>query len=285
MREYTLAACADSAQLRGGAQLSPRASRRSGVALRLLYCAAVPSHARAGVIVTVTVAIAVAFAGCGSARDGGAGQLLTPDATGWVDRSTTGTTGIQGPWYAFTDGESCLSRHTAAECSVLVTPDPADPIFAPTANLGMCAVGVIAKVIPGPGPDGQLELDWSNMWGARIAFALDAAGYDAPAHGVTGLAFHIDAEPARGAEMTVVISTATTGNDPPWWGGATSDTSPVHAGRNEIRWAAVGGPHYFANPPPFDPTLIRTIEFGIKADNLDAKSFAFCINELTALTD
>lgn len=207
---------------------------------------------------------------------------------GWVDRSTTGTTGIEGPWYAFTDGESCLARHTPAECSTLVTPDPAAPIFGPTGDLGMCAVGVVRKVIAGA--DGTL--DWSNMWGARIAFDFNQdADYDAPAHGVTGLAFHIDAEPPRGAEMQVLLSTAPANIDLAWWGGGRAgtagDTSPVHAGRNDIRWGDVGGPNYLTNPPPppFDPRQLRSIQFGVKANDLVAKSFAFCIRGLTALTD
>lgn len=231
------------------------------------------------------VALALAMADCGSAEStaGGAGQLLRPDATGWVDRTTTGTTGIQGRWYAFTDASNCLPRHAATECSALVRPDPDDPSFGVTGNLGMCAVGVVAKVIAGP--DGQL--DWSNMWGARIAFDLnDGTDYDAPVHGVTGLAFHIGAEPARGAEMQVLLPTAaTTPHDPAWWGGATAETSPVHAGRNEIRWADVGGPNYLESPPPFDPTHLRSIQFGVKANELSAKSFAFCIDQLTALAD
>ncbi len=227
------------------------------------FCDAPSLSCHAHRCATAAVAIAVAIAGCDSARSGGSdrGQLLTPDATGWVDRSTTGTTAIQGAWYAFTDGSSCLPRHPAAECSTFVPPDLGSPSFAPTGGLGMCAAGVAAKVIAGS--DGKP--DWSNIWGARIAFDLnDGQDYDAPAHGVTGLAFHIDAEPARGAEMLIILPTATANIDAASWAGATAPTSPVHAGRNEIRWADVGGPNYLLgtnNPPsPFDPKSERTRE-------------------------
>ena len=257
--------------------------RRNRVVAHPRFCdsAAVPSHPSAGAI--VAVAIVVATAGCGSARSGGAGQPLTPDANGWVDQSTTGTTGIHGPWYAFTDRNDCVPLHTDAECSKFVTPSTVDP-FPPTAGLGMCAVGVVAKVIAGS--DGKP--DYSHIWGARIAFDFnEGADYDAPAQSVTGLAFHIDAEPPRGAEMNVILTTATAAINPASWGGATAEISPVHAGRNEFRWADVGGPSYLTNPPPppFDPAQLLSIQFGVKADEFAAKSFAFCISELTALTD
>jgi hypothetical protein len=244
----------------------------------------VPVMSRHGATFAIAIAIAVAIAGCGSAQSGGAaGQPLTPDDTGWVDRSTTGSTGIEGAWYTFADSENCLAAgHPAAACSLFVTPDPAAGVFAPTGDLGMCAVGVVAKVIAGP--DGQP--DWNNIWGAYIAFDLNHGGaYDAPAHGVTGLAFHIDAEPADGAEMRVQLATPATNLAPAVWGSATADTSPVRAGRNELRWADVRGPNYVLNPPPFDPTQLTSIAFGIMTDDQRARSFAFCISGLTALTD
>ena len=44
-------------------------------------------------------------------------------------------------------------------------PDLGSPTFPPTGGLGMCAVGVAAKVIAGS--DG--EPDWSNIWGRGSA--------------------------------------------------------------------------------------------------------------------
>ena len=86
----------------------------------------------------------------------------------------------------------------------------------------MCAVGIAAKAIAGP--DGNP--DWGNIWGARIGLTLnDGEPYDARAHGVTGLAFHIDAEPPPNAGLRVQLRTHP-GNDPPLWGGAAAETSP-----------------------------------------------------------
>lgn len=78
-----------------------------------------------------------------------------------------------------------------------VTPDPNAPSFRPTGDVGMCAVGIAAKPIAGP--DGNP--DWTNIWGARIALTLnDGEPYDARAHGVTGLAFHIDSDVGPAAD-------------------------------------------------------------------------------------
>jgi hypothetical protein len=140
---------------------------------------------------------------------------------------------------------------------------------------------------PGHVRDGRRRSgDQRSIWGVHIGFNFNGGTpYDAPAHGVTGLAFHIDSEPAQDGEMLVLLSTAATGYDSPAWGGATADTAPVHIGRNEFRWPDVGGPHYIPEPPPFDPTQILSIEFGVKEDQFAPKSFAFCISALTALRD
>jgi hypothetical protein len=212
-----------------------------------------------------------------------AGQALVPDDQGRVERSTTGTTGIQGRWTASTDAEDCQTKgkHAAAECSKLITPDPRSPRFAPTGDLGMCMVGVAAKVILRS--DGRI--DYAHIWGAPISLSLqDGASYDAPAHGVTGFAFHVDAEPPP-RTLRVVLATATAPADSPFWGGVSSEMSPVHAGHNEFRWADVGGPIWADNPPRFDPTRLISISFVVPADPNGAKAFSFCIDQLTALTN
>ena len=196
----------------------------------------------------------------------------------------TGTTGIQGRWFASVDTQDCQTRgkHVARECSLFVTPDPKAPRFPPTADLGMCTVGVAAKAIAGA--DGTA--DWQNIFGARVGLSLNDGGpYDAPAHGVTGFAFHIDGEPPPNAGIRVEMATASSRMEPALWGGSVAERSPVHAGHNEFRWADVGGPLYVRPPPRFDPTRLLSIAFSVPTDSAGAKTFAFCIDHLTALTN
>ncbi len=145
----------------------------------------------------------------------------------------------------------------------------------------MCMVAVAAKVILGS--DGHF--DFGNIWGARLTFSLqDGASYDAPAHGVTGFAFHVDAEPPP-STLRVALATAIAPANSPFWGGVASEVSPVHAGHNELRWADVGGPIWADRPPRFDPTRLISISFVVPADSHRAKAFSFCIDQLTALTN
>ena len=253
-------------------------------------------HARAQTLLLAAVLAAGAAAGCRPAgeavSDPGAGdgrskratreQLLVPDAQGRVARSTTGATGIQGRWGVNADTEVCqtVGKHDARDCSRIVTPDPAAPVFAPTADLGMCATGVVAPVIVGKGG----KMDYNQIWGATVFFTFDGRGFDAPAHHVTGFGFHIDAEPAPGL-LRVMLSTVSRHIDAAFWGGSASEASPVHAGRNEFRWADVGGPIWVDNPPPFDPTELTELQFFVPTVPGAARSFSFCIDQLTALLD
>jgi hypothetical protein len=61
--------------------------------------------------------------------------------------------------------------------------------------------------------------------------------------------------------------------------------SPVHAGRNEVRWADVGGPIWVEDPPPFDPAKLAGVYFQVPAVPGGARSFNFCIDQLTLLLD
>jgi len=210
-------------------------------------------------------------------------QVLVADENGRVRDTATGTTGIRGRWFAATDADECQKKgkHALKECSRFVTPDPTAPSFRPTRDLGFCAVGVSARPIPRP--DGTP--DWENIWGARIGLTLnDGEPYDARAHGVTGFAFHIDSEPPPNRGMRVQLAMGP-GNDPPVWGGATTETSPVHMGRNELRWAEVGGPPYLENPPTLDPRHLVSIQFTIPTHPAGARTFSFCIRQLAALTN
>jgi hypothetical protein len=208
---------------------------------------------------------------------------LVADRSGRVDPATTGTTGIRGRWFASADTDDCRERgkHPASECSVLIAPDPSAAGFEPTQDLGMCAMGVAAKAIAGA--DGNP--DWSHIWGVHVGLTLnDGAPYDALEHRITGFAFHIDVEPPRGAGFRILFPTPSI-DDAALWGGSVSETSPVHAGRNEVRWKDVGGPPWVANPRPFDPTRLVSLVFQIPSTASGATSFAFCIDQLVALTD
>jgi hypothetical protein len=221
-------------------------------------------------------------------------QLLVPDeATGWVDKSTTGKTKIQGLWVAVADGvdnngPSCQAGgHPAADCSVFDEPDPGATTYLPTKDLGMCTSGIVAKV--SSGANGQPDYD--HIWGAEILFLLNvptAGGepqlYDTGRGGVTGFAFDIDSEPPPGAKIAVELTkNATNQGAPPSWGSKGAKWSPVHAGHNEFRWSEVGGPWYLTDPPKFDASLLRQIGFHVLANQTQATSYSFCINNLTAL--
>jgi len=236
------------------------------------------------------------------------GQALTPDSRGWIDRSTTGETRMQGAWVSFADGfkvaggllgpgDCQKSGHADAECSIVLSTDPASPMYPPTADLGMCLFGVAAKVVPGA--NGQP--DYNGIWGFGFGIDFDypdwpeprtlmnrpttTRRYDALAHGVTGIAFDIDSEPAPRGGIRVHVTTMSAPNQSAWWGGATAESSPIHAGHNEFHWADVGGPTYLPNPPAFDPTQLLGLNFSANSDVKGPVAIAFCINNLTALID
>jgi hypothetical protein len=254
---------------------------------------------RQGIARAVVVAGAIAIVGCGSPGEmppEAADQPLIPDETGRIDRTKTGTTGIEGRWHVFSDGTNpegvpsgtCQNNgHDSAQCSIVISPDPTAMIFPPTVVngfvLGMCVVGVAARVIS----DASGNPDYSHIWGLGIAVDFNGvqAYYDAPAHGVTGIAFDIDSEPPPRGGIRVEVPTQATALQPAWWGGATDDTSPVHAGHNELRWASVGGPVYSTGLPAFDPTRILAILFHAVSDPDGPETVSFCINNLAALRD
>ena len=196
----------------------------------------------------------------------------------------TGTTGIQGRWFASADTEDCQKKgkHAKRECSLFITPNSQAPDFRPTGDLGMCVVGIAAKIIERS--DGSL--DWDNIWGARIGLTLnDDAPYDAPVHGVTGFAFHLDSEPPPNTGIRVQLSTSHAKGDFALWGGGAAETSPVHAGRNEFRWQDMVRPPFIEKPAAFDPSDLLAIVFTVPATGVGAKSFGFCITQLVALTN
>lgn len=223
-------------------------------------------------------------------------QLLVPDQSGFVARSTTGRTKIQGAWFAVADGlnpggapGACQAGgHADADCSTFLEPAPAlVSAYPPTKDLGMCTSGRVAKVVA----DADGQPDYGHIWGAGIVFLLNVPSlggepqlYDTVRGGVTGFAFDIDVEPPPNAKLAVELTMNTTNeNAPPTWGWREASWSPVHAGHNEFRWEDVGGPFYVKSPPTFDPSWLKQIAFHVLASPTEAVSYSFCINNLTAL--
>jgi len=235
------------------------------------------------------------------------GVTLVPDATGWVDGAAEGNTiGVQGAWYPYGDQYgvakcTTVGLHLPAECSTISTPDPLVEGF-PNVQGAMCTSGETAVVLPcGPNVPGCTagNPDYSNMWGAGIGLDLNAEGGDAGAkspwnpdeHGVTGIAFEIDALPPGGlrVEFPMVLPDMTTTEDhpdgSPYWG-ATSNfqSSPAVVGHNEIAWSAVLPPR---TSYTFDQKKILAIQFHVPAvtSGTTRRGYTFCIRNLTFLTD
>jgi hypothetical protein len=216
--------------------------------------------------------------------------LLPPDSTGWVDRTTTGPTQIQGRWYGFADGfgadgmsasGTCesIGHQPPENCSQLTTPSPGS---FPNTDGRMCTAGVAAGInlIGGTTPDKN------PIKGAGIAFSFNlpdmtatALPYDATANGVKGIAFDMDNVPASG--MRVQFPTADALNPAFWLGNAS--ISPVFPGHNVILWPDVLGPYYDGQAPAFDPTMLLRVEFLVPASSQTAIPFSFCISNLAAL--
>jgi hypothetical protein len=225
---------------------------------------------------------------------------LTPDGSGHYDGSNPA--GVLGNWWSTGDaygtdfslgsGPCAAAGFPASACSVLTEPMPGRS-FRPDPNgRGMCAAGVAAQVIP----DETGSLAWSSIWGDFIGFDLNNPGtpgdgwtflgqYDAVAHGITGLAFDIDAVPT-GGHIRVCFGTQGTEYDSAYWQGATADLSPVDApGHYEIRWPAVGGPLYLPNPPAFDPTRLEAVKFQIVSNSSAPVPFGICLSKIALLTN
>jgi len=227
------------------------------------------------------------------------GIPLVVDQNGHYDGSNAA--GVTGYWWSTGDayatdptlsvGSCPAAGFPASACSVLSSPTP-DAFFQPDASGRMCASGVAAQVIP----DATGNLAWSAIWGDIIGFDVNNPGmfsdglttravYDAPAHGITGLAFDIDAVPV-GGHLRVSFQTVGTENSAAYWGGASSDLSPVFApGHYEIRWPEVGGPMYLPSPPPFDPTKLEAIHFHVVSNSFEPVPFNFCLSNLMLLTN
>jgi hypothetical protein len=228
------------------------------------------------------------------------GTLLVPDGDGHFDGSNAA--GVIGSWWSTGDdygmnnlpgaGTCPADGFPDTACSVLTTPTPGTSFRPDASGRGMCTSGVSAQVIQ----DGTGNLAFSSIWGNIIGFnpanpgtladgATLVGPYDAPAHGITGFAFDIDAVPP-GGHLRVTFQTVGTEKNAAYWGGATGDLSPVTApGHYEMRWAEVGGPLYLTNPPPFDPTRLTGITFQVVSNASTPVPFNFCVNNTMLLTN
>ena len=250
-------------------------------------------------------------AGTGGGHDAqmSTGVAIAPNASGYFDGSNTA--GVVGAWWASGDdyspsgvagtGNCPMAGFPNTDCSTIATPTPGTP-FTPDPNgRGMCTSGVAAQVLAGDGG----ALAYSAIWGTIIGFDLNDPGqasvdggpdasrpdagskgqYDAAAHGVTGVAFDIDAPPMAGS-FRVAFQTLGTENNAAYWEGALSNSSPVSSGGHyEVRWPEVGGPMYLTNSPPFDPTKLESMMFQVVTNTNAPVTYKFCINNIVMLTN
>jgi hypothetical protein len=224
---------------------------------------------------------------------GGDGTALRATGTGWIS-ATSNAFGIQGSWYPYADGQGpdgqgqgpCqMGGYPPSACSVLTAPPPGN-FFSPSAQGAMCVAGSVGRVVN----NAMGQPDFDHIWGAGIGFDFADSGgtppvvgpYNATAKGIAGIAFDLDMVPAPG--IRVDFLTPTTENNPASWGGLTLALSPVKVGRNEIRWAEVGGPNYIAPPPAFDPTRLLSVHFHVPADTASSATFSFCVSNVAVLT-
>jgi hypothetical protein len=234
------------------------------------------------------------------ARPPSTGIVLVPDADGMYDGSNAA--GVVGAWWSIGDfygvdtspgsGLCPMAGFPPESCSMLTTPTPGSPFRPDPGGRGMCTSGVAAQVANGS--DGQPA--YSSIWGNIIGFALNSTAprdagsdtlgvYDAPAHGITGFAFDIDAVPP-GGQLRVTFPTKGTENNAAYWSGTTNNLSPITSpGHYEMRWPEIGGPMYLTAAPPFDPTTLEMISFHVVSNTIAPTSYSFCINNVMLLTN
>jgi hypothetical protein len=218
------------------------------------------------------------------------GIVLISDGEGLV--SGPNVAGINGYWYVNSDAIEpgyCLDvGFTAAQCSTVDTPPHDHYAFVPPDPSKICTSGAAAKVIANPS---TMALDYEHIWGTNLGLDFNnmdrtnvnrGGTWDAPANGITGFSFVIDTPPGS---IRVSFSTDAAPYKAAYWSGAKAGASPVKPGLNVVRWADVGGPMYVTNPPLFDPTQIRGIQFTVVSNATQSIPFDFCISELTALTE
>lgn len=219
--------------------------------------------------------------GTGGSTASGAGVVLTPDATGWIDK-TSNSLMVQGAWYPYSDATGdakCITAgmHPSSACSMITTPTGTG--FANTGGM-MCTAGSVEMVIGTPP-------DYSNMWGAGIGLDLASSGgalstkSEFNASALKGISFDIDMVPGPGLRVefpSQATDGGTAGSD--YWGATSSyPNSPIVKGTNTVLWSAVAGPMGHV----FDPSKIESIQFHVPTTTSAGGSFSYCISNLKML--
>jgi hypothetical protein len=244
--------------------------------------------------------------GSGAGAGGGTGSctvgdLLLPNATGFVQDATTAVTGA---WFVYGDSigtSDCMMKggFTASQCTQFTTPNPVSPfppMDSPITIGKMCTSGTAAKVIAGTSG----ALDYSDLFGGGIGLDFNNPGGDAgvegtfPLNNYSGISFNFTGNVPAGMNMRVNFPfsgehNAPNGDAPYWAASATAAYSPIVSGCNTVKWANVLGPYYLTQqtpaivPPPFMPSEAYGIEFQVFTNKNTATPFDFCVDSLTLL--
>ncbi|MES1178285.1 MAG: hypothetical protein ABUL62_28445 [Myxococcales bacterium] len=226
---------------------------------------------------------------------------LPVDAVGGVGAPELG---IGGGWFPMADaygvsgttadGLCELAGHPASSCAAIVTPAN---LLGGIPNQGgvLCTSGSVEQVLDTPAfPNG----DYGNMWGAGLGFVFyydahhmggsDAARipYDAPAHGVVGIAFDLDRIPQPG--LRVGFSYAASTNEAAIWKQELpSFNSPVQVGHNVVLFDDVKPATYLSMPDPFDSAQLINLQLMITTnpDPSSARRYAFCVSNFSVVVE
>jgi hypothetical protein len=265
---------------------------------------------------TLAGAAALLASACSSSKsppasgEGGVvnGIPLVPTDTGFV---TDATSGIIGAWYAYGDGagpganmagtdfansECAKGGFTADLCTQITAPTPGQP-FPPTPGKGMCTSGVAAKVqmdtTGAPAYSalfgGGIGLDFNNPGGdAGVKMPIDLSGYKGFSFDFSG-----DMIPAGNKIRVNFPFVGEHATDSPYWAAnVLDDHSTISTtSTNTVLWASVLGPAYLAGQTPkvvapaFLPSMVESIQFQVFTNAATATPYAFCVNNLTLLTN
>ncbi len=231
---------------------------------------------------------------------------ITPDPGGYV-APTSNTLGIQGAWYGYGDDwgtngappGNCetMGMHMMSQCSSITFPPPAMVsdagdagsvgAFPQTTPGTMCLSGTAAKVV---------GTDYSNMFGIGIGLDLKNEGgvkmpYNASMNKVVGFSFHIAGIPS-GASVRVEFPIPATDASGDAWsitaatdGDYTADLTTMASDSHALMpsFAPAAG----ATQPPFDATMVKSIQFHIPTNTTSAivipDSARLCVSNLQAI--